>query len=314
MAVVQRAGSGSETEGHEPVSLQVLADAICRRGCDFCSISVPPDGTRNMTFEEVRTNIEYFDRGGGIRQVVLAGGEPTDRADLVQILELLGRVASLEDVVVVTRGDRWRKDESLLRAATALPLRVVFSFDLWTPSDLDPDRRYSVYGRARRVLDALGQHHIPATTNTVLTKSLVGLGEPAAAAVAALPTQGSTFTFPFPKGGVLANDLADVPTIDAARSWLLMADLCLLSQGRPWKLKGLPACFVPEFRQHITATPDRVYVSALHQTGAAERYLGDRLTLIYQPGCDRCTARPACDGFWARYLTTGQFPPLRPLR
>lgn len=56
------------------IVLQIQADTICRRTCDFCSIRVEDPDARNMTFDEIALNLDYFDSRYGIRRLILASG------------------------------------------------------------------------------------------------------------------------------------------------------------------------------------------------------------------------------------------------
>jgi MoaA/NifB/PqqE/SkfB family radical SAM enzyme len=297
-----------------PITLQILADAVCRRGCEFCSIAEAEPGSRNMSIEEIQDNLGFFDSEYGVKSVIFAGGEPTDRVDLLEILEMTSRQAGVADIVVVSRGDRWRTDEMFVRRVSELPVRLVYSLDLWTVADVDVRRDFSLISRGRQAIANASGHDIPVDTNSVISRQLIELGSPAIEALANLPSPSSTLTFPFPKGGALSSESEIVPSLLDTVEWLAATSRAFERTGRDWKLKGLPVCYVPQFRSHISRSKDRRYVSALHQFGQAERYFGDRLQLVHDHDCGSCAALSQCDGFWSHYLDGDDFPALSPIR
>jgi hypothetical protein len=295
------------------MALQILADAVCRRGCDFCSIAEAEPGARNMSLEEIVANLRYFDDRGEVNSVIFAGGEPTDRQDLLDILEVTSRLSGLSDIVVVSRGDRWRSDMPFLAKVAELPVRLVYSLDLWTAEDADASREFSLISRGSKAIAEAARHAVPVETNTVISRQLIGLGPLGIETLAALPCETSTFTFPFPKGGALAAEDEIVPGMFEAVEWLTSISTAFERAGRQWRLKGLPICYVPQFRSHMSRTRDRTYVSALHQFDRAQRYFDDRVHLVHDHSCGTCTALPDCDGFWSHYLDGNNFPALSPI-
>jgi hypothetical protein len=100
-----------------------------------------------------------------------------------------------------------------------------------------------------------------------------------------------------------------IPTLEETLDWLDSAAAGFASIGRPWTLKGMPTCVAPRFQPQMRATPNRYYVSAIHQGADAETYLEDRLGVGYTPACAGCAARGQCDGAWLGHVRTGRMPP-----
>jgi len=86
--------------------LRVSVTDRCNFACTYC---VPDDGVAHKrkaelcTFEELERIVGVF-AGLGVRRLRLTGGEPTVRADFVDLVARLRRVPGIEEVVITTNG------------------------------------------------------------------------------------------------------------------------------------------------------------------------------------------------------------------
>jgi hypothetical protein len=78
-------------------------------------------------------------------------------------------------------------------------------------------------------------------------------------------------------------------------------------------VKGLPACYLGEWKHLAGRTANRWYVDADHQLDRALLFFPDVVAFHKGEACRFCPADGACDGFFATYLRRPGFPPLRPL-
>jgi GTP 3',8-cyclase len=115
--------------------LRVSLTDRCNYRCTYC---MPAEGVEFrpradlLSFEEIERVVRVF-AGLGVRRVRLTGGEPTVRADMVDLVARLTRLEGIERVVMTSNGHRLPElAEPLVRAGLA---EVNVSIDT-----LDPER------------------------------------------------------------------------------------------------------------------------------------------------------------------------------
>lgn len=89
----------------------------CNFKCNYCL----PDGykgcpARHLDLNEI-TNLAFAFKELGIEKIRLTGGEPTLRADLVDIVETLKNLVGIEQVALTTNGFRLERDLERLKSA-----------------------------------------------------------------------------------------------------------------------------------------------------------------------------------------------------
>jgi cyclic pyranopterin phosphate synthase len=95
----------ADAQGREISYLRVALTDRCNFRCTYCSPAAyeAPDGL--LTREELRRLFRLF-AGLGVRRIRLTGGEPTLRADVVEITGDAARTPGIEDVALTTNGHR----------------------------------------------------------------------------------------------------------------------------------------------------------------------------------------------------------------
>ena len=171
-----------------------------------------------MTLGEFEDNLDYFRERFEIQELVLGGGEITDRPDLAQILEIIAEILPSKNVTVISRGVRWL-DKTILPLVQGIAPRISYSFDAWKQGDLNDSHPGSLLNTARRTTAALFEAGIWVTSNTVLSNDFISLLPESGEALVSLTVRHSTITFPFPKGGILEGPREAVPSLEVARRW-----------------------------------------------------------------------------------------------
>lgn len=156
--------------------LRLSVTEACSMRCTYCR---PPTGSAcqdqgpranpQMTINELFHLVQFLVECHGVRKVRLTGGEPTDRRDLVVLLERLRSISGLDELVLTTNGLKLTRLAADL-AAAGLD-RVNVSLD-----SLDPKRFAELTGvdGLDRVLEGLdaceraGLH--PIRINTVVIR------------------------------------------------------------------------------------------------------------------------------------------------
>jgi hypothetical protein len=115
--------------------------------------------------------------------------------------------------------------------------------------------------------------------------------------------------FPFAGGGLAENGVTDVPAWQELRPALLSA-LDRLEPRGP-RVKNVPPCYLGEHARFCARTTTRILVDKRHQL-ERHAYLPPFPGMRFFPECEPCALRPRCDGFFAAWLESRKFPPLRP--
>ena len=283
--------------------LQIRTSSRCSRGCSFCA--TPSDSSsRDLSLGEISENIDFFERRYGVDEIVLSGGEVTEREDLFDLLDLLGS-RRLRFTTVISSGQGWTPE--IAGALGETIDRVVLSLTPGGKSDFR--RTTSHFGRALSSIEMLEGTGVIVQTNTVMLPGNISVLPEVAEMVKRLGVASPIFTLPFPRG-LVGEELESF-----AVPWPLLAPrlfeaMDITEQQKP-KIKNLPLCYLGPYSRFCSRTTTRYLV----QRG---RQLEDRalippfVGLDFQPECSGCRLRERCDGFWKEYLALESYPRLGP--
>ena len=160
----------ADAQGRAISYLRVALTDRCNFRCTYCSPAAyeAPDGL--LTRAELSRLFRLFAEAG-VRRIRLTGGEPTLRADVVEIVRDAADTPGIEDVALTTNGHRLAELVEPLRAAGLGSLNV--SLDT-----LDPARLPGVSGRGARLdrilegIDAAAGRFRSLKINTVVMRAV----------------------------------------------------------------------------------------------------------------------------------------------
>jgi cyclic pyranopterin phosphate synthase len=133
----------ADAQGRAISYLRVSLTDRCNFRCTYCSPAAYEAPDALLSRAEL-TRLFHLFASLGVRRIRLTGGEPTLRADVVEIVADAARTPGIEDVALTTNGHRLPELVEPLRAAGLGSLNV--SLDT-----LDPDRLLRVSGRGARL-------------------------------------------------------------------------------------------------------------------------------------------------------------------
>lgn len=99
--------------------LRLSLTPACQMRCVYCrpeSNAQPPD-TPLLNADEIETLVRHLVQHHGLAKIRLTGGEPTDRADLLEIIGRLARIDGLGRPAMTTNGQTLAEDARTLAAA-----------------------------------------------------------------------------------------------------------------------------------------------------------------------------------------------------
>jgi cyclic pyranopterin phosphate synthase len=270
----------SDRLGRRVSYLRVSVTDRCNYRCTYC---MPEDVTFRprkdvLTFEEIAQLVRVF-ADGGVRRVRLTGGEPTVRADLVELVAMLASIPGIDELAMTTNGH--------LLADLAQPLRDAGLDDVNVSLDtVDADAFHAITRRgdlARVIagIDAARAAGLGVKLNAV---ALRGLVDPAALAAWAWQ-RGLVLRFiehmPM-SSGALYDDARELTaaelraSIEAAHGPLAASAPASAPRGpaRYWHLAGDPSRevgIISAMTEHFCDTCNRVRLTA---TGELHACLG----------------------------------------
>jgi GTP 3',8-cyclase len=156
-----------DRQGRHISYLRLSITDRCGFRCTYCSPAPHSDSHEVLRRDELARLVRLLARMG-IRRVRLTGGEPTLRADVVEIAEAVRAVPGIEEVAITTNGQRLGELAAPLRAAGVSAVNV--SLDTLDPGILERiSGRGADLGRIVSGIDAAAAAGFDALkTNTVV--------------------------------------------------------------------------------------------------------------------------------------------------
>ena len=268
--------------------LQIVCNVTCPFDCYYCSIDKDTQ-ERDMAFEEIAQNVDYFMNEKGITDIVLSGGEITTRQDFKEILDYVN-AKKPRFCTVITNGKLW--DTELTSYCKGKITRAVVAFSF-------PDEQLM------RNIELMQDNGIMVQTNTVILKQNCHNLSRIAEMVDRLRIKNPIFTFPFPTGRI-RNNIENIVSKWNDIKTILFESIQLLQNPL---IKNVPLCYLDA--QYKTVTTQRYVVTANKQLGNHKVSPPCFRETQYIDKCFRCNEKSNCDGlsncdgFWIEYIKKG---------
>ncbi|HET6585843.1 MAG TPA: radical SAM protein, partial [Nannocystaceae bacterium] len=261
----------------------------CNEHCTFCHTQELREIQGDAS--EVDAKIDRA-KALGHTMVVLSGGEPTIRAELVR---WAGRVARLDmDFGLVTNGLALAYEE-LVERLLALRLRYVYmSLHSGDPRVHDRVVRSDSFGAATRALANLTGRGLDLTVNCVVTRQNMGHLASLVDLVAPIRDARLKFSAVEPKGGAMRALDSVVPRLADAAAYVRTA-LSLGQERMPGRVRhgGFPLCLVPGFEGLYDDLRTHGFASMV-EIGEPDFFPVDDRNKLHPPKCGECRLRGPC--------------------
>ena len=257
-----------------------------------------PDATRSLSPQELLANIRFFTEGlKGPRttpctRLVLSGVGVARRPDLVDAVDLATELGIEEVILHASASDLSKQSRRLVRVS-----RMVLPIPLQSP-----DRERMQRSLREMKTPWIGLLRLSALPSAPLeVESLID-------GVMESPPDELILSSPFPV------DLqTPAPDVSKARLWLKAIEERLDPSSTPWRVQGLPACYLPEAHRRTRRAGNRWYVDSEHQLEEALRFFPDVMRFYKSEGCRFCVLDGRCDGFFEQWIGESQLPKLEPV-
>ena len=264
-----------------------------------------PVPTRSMSEEELLENLWYFGEGmEGPRthpctRLVFSGVGVATREDLPRVMDKargwgfahIVLHVGVEDLEKLNLGELENRVDCVV-----VPLQ--------------PGRGGAHVQQGASAIRACQEAGIEVAANTVLSQEAVSQLEAVTRRLTSVRPMRASFTFPFPIAGGSSTEVVKAAAVRRALSKAIPA---LEASGIAVSVKGLPACYLDEYRHVFRKSANRWYVDADHQLKEALLFFPDVVGFSKTDACRFCSVDSSCDGFFATYLRREGFPPLRSL-
>lgn len=281
----------------------------CNNDCTFCHAS---DRTLGVDpFHRVAQKIAAA-RDAGAHTLVLSGGEPTVRADLLRVADLI-RQAGLR-LGLVTNARRLA-DSALVDALIARGLDYAYvSLHGSRPDVHDPLVGAPAFHETMAGIRNLHGRVASLSVNTVVTRSNLRDLRNVIGLLDSFPALTQKFTMPQPKGAAWDGFDDVVPTLQEAS--VAVADALRHGMRRHARTRfgfeGFPLCLLPGFEDLLSdlRTHDFVLMSEPEDDGLVPV---DDVLLTKPPRCHRCLLRARCPGIYIGYADRRGDAELKPV-
>jgi len=308
-------------ESNTPTLLEVdlKLGFACNQNCRHCAV----DGKRHvpvLSLAEVCAEIDFYRHCGAIR-LVLTGGEPTLRHDLVEIVRYAAR-GGFSDIHLQTNATGLANGQLASQLTQAGLTSALVS--LHGPSAEVHDRivrrpggfAYTVAG-----LHALQRQGVRLATNTVVTRDNVTYLPTIVQFVAEEFPGLRTMCFSYPQitGGARTHFREIAPRLSATTTYLLEA-LPIADQRDIWCwVSDFPLCGLPDYEEHSADVVPRCAIGTDPSRPDGESRVSDYRCLtqaskVKPSTCADCDLASICPGVDMHYVVTYGSNELSPRR
>ena len=255
-----------------------------------------PIPIRSLSTQELHANIRFFTEGmRGPRttpctRLVLSGIDIASRSDLEGTISLARQLGIHHIVLHCSATDLFQETSVLSmvdRLVLPLPSHVAKSTQI--------GERLRYLGRVWTGLVRANDHQPEAADRLLLL------------AMKWMPAE-LILSAPFP-----LKPQTPPPDLEKMRKWLDAFARVVEPKGLPWRVQGLPSCYLGQYWNRTRKAGNRWYVDSEHQQDKALRFFPDVMQFHKSDSCRFCIADTHCDGFFPQWISNPLMPPLEPL-
>jgi MoaA/NifB/PqqE/SkfB family radical SAM enzyme/SAM-dependent methyltransferase len=275
----------------------------CNENCTFChTLDVRHiDGSS----DEVVAKIQRA-KALGHTMVVLSGGEPTTRPELLDWGSLVARLDM--DLGLVTNGLMLAYPELVERLLERRLRYVYMSLHGGTPRVHNSLVRADTFGEAMRALANLSGRGLDLTINCVVARQNVAHLRELVDALRPFPDVTVKFSMVQPKGGGVAHFESLVPRVSEVAAAVVDAIGYAGGRGRH---DGIPLCLLPGLEDRYADLKTDDYATMV-EIGEPDFFPVDDKAKLQPEPCRDCTLRGPCPGLYAEYHQHFGHDELRP--
>ena len=239
-----------------------------------------------MSAKMIFDNISYHCERYGIEELVISGGEPTDRRDLVNIFQH-GLSHGIKEIYLHTNATNPLCETR--KVISEYVNRIMVSYQ-------------GIGGHAKTTDDLIRfflAQGVALRTNTVLLKTNLYDVNEIIEHVFQIGVQRMLFTFPIPIGFTKDgnNPLLEKDPCVLCRTVCTISQFCE-SKKIKYSFQGFPACFLYPYHDKIDPWVDRYVVDYYHQFELHQLLFDELLNRSFDKVCVHCKKRSECNGFW----------------
>ncbi len=280
----------------------------CNEHCTFChTLDVRPvEGASEEVERKIRRAAEL-----GHAMVVLSGGEPTIRPELLRWARLVAELGL--DLGLVTNGRALAYAELTARLLAARLRYVYLSLHGGSAAVHNRLVRSDAFDQALAALRNLSGRGLDLTVNCVVTRQNLGHLRGLVELMAAFPDATLKLSMVEPKGGAARHFELLVPRVAEVAEAVLRAAERAAELGVRLVHGGIPRCLVPGLEDSYSDLRSHGYWTMV-EIGEPDLFPVDDDNKRHPPACEGCALRGGCPGLYRGYLEAFGAGELRPRR
>lgn len=248
--------------------LEIKPNYFCNDDCFFCDFQ-DKKRLKAMTFQEIKTNIDYFYNNYQIREIVFSGGEPTVRSDFIDVLIHI-KTLEIPTLYLHTNAIMFSNldfaNRSLKYVSKVLVGFHAHNSKLYNTISTLNNFKKKILG-IRNILEC----GLPLRTNTVINRLNLRFLPNIAKVLSNIGVKRALLTFPFIIGRTKSNFKRVIPTdLDLVKIYLEKAIKIFQDNQIITTLQGFSPCVTKGYLDLKEIWNERILIDVEHQL---ENYL-----------------------------------------
>lgn len=281
----------------------------CNNFCIHCVNWEKQQITRDLTFEDIKKEIDFYTKDQEVDPLIITGGEPTIRPDIIEIIRY-AKKKGINNILLQTNGRKLADKKFAKEIVRAGLFSVLFAVHGHTAELHDSrTRAKGSFDETIKGMKNMVAEGVVITTNTVISLANVHVLDKIVLFLAkTFPSlRGIHISFPHPNGNAYKNFYEVVPQFTECYKDIIKALDIIKEHNINPTVESVPLCYLEGHEVYCSDVAnyhlDRNAMGT--DTSHSERVKDYRVLTILDKrkseSCKICSFNSICDGVWREY-------------